>query len=388
MPRPANGEPLAVYVHWPFCLSKCPYCDFNSHVRASVDEDAWERALVREIDHLAPTVPGRVVGSIFFGGGTPSLMAARTVAAVIDRVAARWPLADDLEITLEANPTSVECARLEAYRAAGVNRVSLGVQALDDGDLAFLGRHHSAAEARRAVASAQAVFPRTSFDLIYNRPGQTAIAWRRELGRALTIAGGHLSAYQLTLEPGTVFSRAAARGDLRLPYDDMAATLYEITGELIEGAGLAAYEVSNHALPGDECRHNLTYWRGGEYLGIGPGAHGRVTDDGGVRARRQIRSPEAWLAAVMARGHGSEAEEIVTADERVREILMMGLRLSEGVSRVRFRHLTGQGLETALAADRVTALTELGLVILDDENLRVTSAGRPVLNAVLGEILL
>ena len=291
---------FGVYVHWPFCASKCPYCDFNSHVRAEIDEARWRAALVRELDHFAALAPGRTVTSIFFGGGTPSLMAPATVAAVIERTANHWRLAGDVEITLEANPTSVEAGRFAGYRDAGVNRVSLGVQSLDDRALGFLGRGHDAAEARAAVAVAHARFPRVSFDLIYARPGQSPAAWRRELAEALQIAGEHLSLYQLTLEPGTAFHARAARGALALPGGDAAAALYDVTQEVLEGAGLPAYEISNHAVPGAESRHNLTYWRSGDYLGVGPGAHGRLTGGGAVLAIAQTRSPERWLAAVEA----------------------------------------------------------------------------------------
>src|SRR5579863_145353 len=273
----AGESELALYIHWPFCTSKCPYCDFNSHVRERIDEARWRNALLRELDRAAETLAGRRVASVFFGGGTPSLMAPQTAAALIERIATHWGLDDRTEITLEANPTSVEASRFAELRAAGVNRVSLGVQALDDGALKFLGRGHNAGEARGAVALAARLFPRFSFDLIYARPGQTLAAWRDELSAALAMAGNHLSLYQLTIEAGTAFATAYARGDFRLPDEETQAALYEVTQEALAAAGLPAYEISNHARPGEECRHNLVYWRYQDYLGIGPGAHGRLT---------------------------------------------------------------------------------------------------------------
>ena len=377
---------LAVYVHWPFCLAKCPYCDFNSHVRSQIDEDGWRGALIREIDYFARRTPGRTVTSVFFGGGTPSLMAPATVAAVIDRIALGWSLAGDVEMTLEANPTSTERRRFEAYRRAGINRLSLGVQAFDDRDLKALGRGHDAAEARAAVAAAQALFPRGSFDLIYARPGQTHAAWRHELREAAAMADGHLSAYQLTQEVGTAFHRAAAAGHLELPDDDTQAAFFDATQEILESAGLAAYEVSNHARPGEACRHNLTYWRGGDYVGVGPGAHGRIGGRDGVRAVRQVRSPERWRAAVADRGHGVEAEEILDPTARGREVLMMGLRLTEGVAAESFEEVTGRALDSVLVPGRVVALADIGLIEHADGRLRVTAEGRSVLNAITAEI--
>ncbi len=387
MSAPVNGEGgLGIYVHWPFCVSKCPYCDFNSHVRESIDEERWRAALIAEIDHFAGRAPGRVVTSIFFGGGTPSLMAAATVAALIERVALRWRLAADAEITLEANPTSVEAKRFAGYRAAGVNRVSLGVQSLDDGALRFLGRGHSAREARAALETAKAHFPRTSFDLIYARPGQSVASWRAELARALALATDHLSLYQLTIEPGTAFDSMAARGDFAVPGDDAAAALYDATQEALEAAGLPAYEVSNHAVPGAESRHNLTYWRAGEYVGVGPGAHGRLTEGSATLAVRQVRSPERWLEAVESAGHGTLASERLSPGERAAEVLMMGLRLTEGVGRVQFEARAGRPLEAALAPARLAPLVDGGFLVLDGAGLRATPAGRRVLDAVLAEL--
>lgn len=379
---------MAVYVHWPFCLAKCPYCDFNSHVRTQIDEDGWCRALIDEIDFFALQTPGRTVTSVFFGGGTPSLMAPASVAAVIDRIATAWSLGDDAEISLEANPTSAERRRFEGYRKSGVNRLSLGVQALDENDLKRLGRGHDVTEARAAVAAAQAVFPRGSFDLIYARPGQTHTAWRRELKQAVAMADGHLSAYQLTLEKGTPFFSAAKAGTLVLPGEDSQAALFETTQEVLDEAGLRAYEVSNHARPGEACRHNLTYWRSGDYIGIGPGAHGRLTSSNGIRALCQIRAPEKWRTAVETDGNGIDEDYVLDSSVRAREVLMMGLRLTEGISAVRFAALTGYPLDSALAPDRTTALAKYGLIAWDNDGLRVTAKGRPVLNAILAEILI
>ncbi len=385
---PGEDEPgLAVYVHWPFCLAKCPYCDFNSHVRARVDEARWRAALLAELDHYAAETAGRTVTSLFLGGGTPSLMAPETVAAIIARVLARWTAAPDIEVTLEANPTSVEAGRFAGYAAAGVNRLSLGVQALDDASLAFLGRRHSAAEALAAVALAGRHFPRTSFDLIYARPGQSVAAWCHELARALPHARGHLSVYQLTIEPETVFAQAHARGDFVLPDEGTAAALYEATQEVLERAGLPAYEISNHAAPGQESRHNLSYWRYGDYVGVGPGAHGRLTIDGTRFATRQHRAPEAWLERVEQHGHATRTRTALSADELVEEMLMMGLRLAEGVSRRRFRSVTGSELESALDGARLARLADGGFLALDARGLRATAAGRQRLNAVLGALL-
>ena len=385
--RQANDTGFGVYVHWPFCLQKCPYCDFNSHVRETVDEARWRAALLAEIDHAAREAPGRTVTSVFFGGGTPSLMGPATVAALIERVAERWTLDREAEITLEANPTSVEAGRFAGYRAAGVNRVSLGVQSLDDDALRFLGRGHDAAEARAAVATAHAHFDRVSFDLIYARPRQTTAAWRAELAEALDLAGEHLSLYQLTIEPGTRFHNLAQRGLLAVPDEDDAAALYDTTQAAMDAAGLPAYEISNHARPGAESRHNLTYWRSGDYVGIGPGAHGRVTDGAVAHAVRRIRSPERWLAAVERDGVGIEERAAIDPDTRITEVLMMGLRLAEGVPADRFAARTGRGLAEALEPARLAPLIEAGLIESDAAGLRATAAGRRVLNAVLAALL-
>ena len=379
-------NPLAVYVHWPFCKSKCPYCDFNSHVRERIDEARWRQALLAELARWAEQTEGATITSIFFGGGTPSLMEPATVAAILDAIRRHWTMAADCEITLEANPTSVEAARFRALRDAGVGRVSLGVQALDDAALKFLGRGHDLREARDAVELARATFPRFSFDLIYARPGQTPASWTKELAAALAFAGDHLSVYQLTIEAGTAFATSFARGDFAPPDEDTAGALYEATQAALEAAGLPAYEISNHARPGQECRHNLAYWRGQDYLGVGPGAHGRLTSGPARFATRQTKAPETWLAAVEARGHGTEEFVRLTPDERGAELVMMGLRLAEGVARDRFFAATGMGFEDAFG-DRLPPLIDGGFVDLGEHTLCATAAGRQRLNAVLGKLL-
>ena len=384
---------FGIYIHWPFCRAKCPYCDFNSHVREAIDPARWRRALLAELDHYAAMTPGRQVTSLFFGGGTPSLMDPETVAAVIARAGERWALAPGAEITLEANPTSVEAGRFAAYREAGVNRVSLGVQSLDDPALAFLGRQHSAAEALAALEVARAHFPRWSFDLIAARPGQDPAAWRVELAQALAQEPTHLSVYQLTIEPGTAFHGAQRRGELVLPGEAAGAAIFEATRELLDAAGRPAYEISNHAKPGAECRHNLTYWRYGDYLGVGPGAHGRITlsaraDVPGEKlATRQHRAPEAWLEAVERHGHATRARDRVLAETRIEELVMMGLRLTEGVARAAFRRETGREPEQVLDAGRLAMLIEGGFLELDAAGLRATATGRLRLDALLGRLL-
>src|SRR5689334_16862783 len=339
---------FGIYIHWPFCRSKCPYCDFNSHVRERVDHARWRSALLSELEHYARDTQGRAVTSIFFGGGTPSLMEPETVAALIARARALWPVANDIEITLEANPTSTEIDKFRAFRDGGVNRVSLGVQSLIAGDLKFLGRQHDAAQALAAVEMAARTFDRFSFDLIYARPGQTLEQWQQELDRALAFAAGHISLYQLTIEPGTQFEQAVARGDFQVLDEEHAAELYEATVARLGAAGLADYEISNFARPGEESRHNLTYWRYGDYVGIGPGAHGRLTLDGTKYATRAHRAPEAWLDLVARNGHGGHASEEVAPPERLVELLMMGLRLREGVSLDHLRRETGLSADQAL----------------------------------------
>ena len=378
-----EGGTLAIYIHWPFCRSKCPYCDFNSHVRESIDEDRWRNAYLRELDGFAAETPGRPVTSVFFGGGTPSLMEPATAAAILDRIAARWPPGAGLEVTLEANPSTAEAARFRGFRDAGVDRISIGVQALDDDALRFLGRGHSAADARAAVMLASRVFPRFSLDLIWGWPGHGVADWRRQLRAALAIAGEHVSAYQLTIEPGTAFWRDGVPA----LEEDASADLFETTRELLAGAGLPAYEISNHARQGAECRHNVAVWRGADYLGIGPGAHGRLSRDDYTEATRAIKSPEKWLAKVEA-GVGGLAEQVpLTAKERREELLLLGLRLSEGLRRHEFRAIAGMEPQEAVDAGALTRLIEAGFLEIDDAGLRATSAGQLCLNTVLSQLL-
>jgi oxygen-independent coproporphyrinogen-3 oxidase len=371
---------FGIYVHWPYCAAKCPYCDFNSHVpRGAVDERRYADAIIRELEHCAALTPGRRVDSVFFGGGTPSLMGAETVGALIDAIARNWPLADDVEITLEANPSSVEAARFAGYRTAGVNRVSLGVQSLHDDALRFLGRLHSAEQARDAVAVALEHFPRVSVDLIYARPGQGVEAWRDELRAALDLGVRHLSAYQLTIEPGTAFYRLHEAGKLATPPDDDAVTLLETTRAVCADAGLPAYEVSNHAAPGEESRHNLIYWRYGDYAGLGPGAHGRLSVVDGTRiATETARDPGRWLARVEQHGNGVEATTPLSMREQAEELLLMGLRLEEGISLERLR-----AFGIALAPETLGELQALGMISLEQgHRLRVTQAGLLLLNTI------
>jgi putative oxygen-independent coproporphyrinogen III oxidase len=388
-PPHAGEREFAVYIHWPFCLSKCPYCDFNSHVRREpIDEARFARAFAAEIATTAARAPGRTVSTIFFGGGTPSLMQPGTIAAVLDAIARHWRVAPDAEITLEANPSSVEATRFRGYRAAGVNRVSLGVQALNDRVLAELGRLHSAREALDAVGVARTIFGRYSFDLIYARPQQQAKDWARELRTALAEAGEHLSLYQLAIEAETPFAALYAAGKLRLPDEDTARALYDTTQEICAAHGLPAYEVSNHARPGGECRHNLVYWRGQEYAGIGPGAHGRLNigrldSDGERHATATEKRPEAWLTRVEAQGTGLVADEVLTREERGDEFLLMGLRLAEGIDPGRYAEIAGRALDPA----RIAMLQEHGLVEMAPAGrLRVTLPGFPVLDAVVADL--
>jgi putative oxygen-independent coproporphyrinogen III oxidase len=382
--RSAVEEAFGVYVHWPFCLSKCPYCDFNSHVRhAAIDEQRFLRAFHREIETVAARVRNRTVSTVFFGGGTPSLMQPSTIAGVLNSIARQWRVAPDAEITLEANPTSVEATRFRGYRAAGVNRVSLGVQALDDRVLGELGRLHTAEEALEAVAVARSVFNRYSFDLIYARPNQTPKDWANELKVALAEAGEHLSLYQLTVEPETPFAALHAAGKLQLPDEDTARALYDTTQEICSWHGLPAYEVSNHARPGAECRHNLVYWRAQEYAGIGPGAHGRLDIDGERHATATEKRPEAWLALVETEGHGLVSDDVLLREERADEFLLMGLRLAEGVDLMRYEAISGRALDPK----RIAALCEHGLVeTTETGRLRVTMPGFPVLDAVVADL--
>ena len=380
----AQEKAFGVYIHWPFCLSKCPYCDFNSHVRhAGIDENRFARAFAAEIAATAARVPGRTVSTIFLGGGTPSLMQPATVAALLDAVARHWRVAPDAEVTLEANPTSVEATRFRGYRTAGVNRVSLGVQALDDGALAELGRLHSAREALDAVAVARAAFERYSFDLIYARPRQTPRDWANELKRALAEAGEHLSLYQLTIEAETPFAVLHAAGKLKTPDEDAARALYDTTQDVCAAHGLPAYEVSNHARPGGECRHNLIYWRMHEYAGVGPGAHGRLDVGGERHATATEKRPEVWLAQVETRGDGLVTDDVLIREEIADEFLLMGLRLAEGIDITRYAALAGRPLDP----ERIAALCENGMIeTTAGGRLRVSASGFPVLDAVVADL--
>lgn len=383
---PVGGDPgFGVYVHWPFCLSKCPYCDFNSHVRqVPVDEDRYLSAFRAELAHRARIAPRRTVSSVFFGGGTPSLMRPQTVGAILEAIGSHWALEPDVEVTLEANPTSVEAERFRGYRAAGINRVSLGVQALNDVDLKALGRLHTVDEAMAAVAIAASTFDRFSFDLIYARPFQSPSAWRAELSDAIDRAAEHLSLYQLTVEADTMFEKLHRAGKLPIPDAEQARALWDVTQEVTAARGLPAYEVSNHARPGAESRHNLIYWRYGEYAGIGPGAHGRLRSQTGQRrAQSTERHPEMWLTVVEGEGHGLVTDDPLSREEQGDEFLLMGLRLTEGVDPRRFAELSGRKLDDS----RIAELVDQGMVIRTrDGRLRVTSEGFPVLDMVVADL--
>ena len=376
--------PFGLYIHWPFCKAKCPYCDFNSHVRhEAVDTNSFATALVTELTYMASRTPGRTVSSIFFGGGTPSLMAPRDVALVLDGVAELWPMSPDAEITLEVNPTSVEAENFRGYRTAGVNRVSVGVQSLNEHDLKSLGRQHTPGEALAAFRLAARIFPRVSFDMIYARPGQNLATWREELSRALGEQQGHMSLYQLTIEPETRFADLFASGKLILPDEDVGADLYDLTQELTDKAGLPCYEISNHASPGHQSQHNLLYWRYGEYAGAGPGAHGRLHDGEKVFATATEKHPETWRSRVQTEGHALVQDEFTDAISQSREMLLMGLRIDEGIDLIRYENLAGR----AMNQDKITAMADLGLVEMKS-NLRLaaTKAGRRVLNALIAEL--
>jgi oxygen-independent coproporphyrinogen-3 oxidase len=383
-----DPEPLALYVHWPFCLAKCPYCDFNSHVRDRIPQARFAAALRRELAFEAARLGRRPLASIFFGGGTPSLMDPDTVAALIADSLGYFDAPPSIEITIEANPTSVELQKLESFRRAGINRLSLGVQALDDTALRFLGRQHSAAQAIAALESARATFPRLSFDLIYARPGQTLPAWRAELRQALALAADHLSLYQLTIEPGTAFEALHRNGTLTLPGEDLATALYDATTEAAAEAGLLAYEISNYAAPGAESRHNLAYWRYNDYAGIGPGAHGRISLGGELLATRRHRAPEPWAERVERDGHGTTAEEPVTPAERAREALLMGLRLTEGIDLHRFEARTGIPIREAVDEHILAASQDAGYLLLNESRLIATAEGRRRLDALLARLVI
>ena len=383
MPEDWQQGGFAIYIHWPFCQAKCPYCDFNSHVAREIDQSRWMRAYLAEIDRYAALTQGRVLTSVFFGGGTPSLMNPDVVHAVLDRIRLHWPQANDLEVTLEANPGSVEAGRFKGYADAGVNRISMGIQALNDEDLQRLGRIHSTQEAMAAFDVARNQFERVSFDLIYARQNQTLESWKVELKQALSMAIDHLSLYQLTIEDGTAFGDRYARGKLKgLPADDVSADMYHLTQDVCEDAGFLTYEVSNHARPGAESRHNRVYWRYGDYIGVGPGAHGRLTLNGSRYATEAWSNPGKWLDSV---DHGLAEKErsALTGEEQASEFLMMGLRLIEGVDPLRYAALAGHELPRA----KINELCDLGMIETNSQNLRVTREGRMVLNAVLAELL-
>lgn len=379
----SSKRDLAIYVHWPFCKAKCPYCDFNSHVRHhGIDSNRFTEAIAQELAWFAAQSSDRIVTSIFFGGGTPSLMLPAMVGLLLDRIASLWAMAPDVEATLEANPTSVEAENFRGYRTAGINRVSVGVQALDTESLRMLGRQHSVDEALAAYRLAAKIFPRSSFDLIYARPGQTEQAWAAELSLALSEQQGHMSLYQLTIEPDTAFARLKAEGKLAVPNDETGEALYEVTQDLTAKAGLQAYEVSNHALPGDESRHNLHYWHYGEYAGVGPGAHSRFTIGTEKHALATEKHPESWLKRVTETGHGIVADEVLSGPEQADEMLLMGLRVSEGIDLARYESLAGRALDQT----RIDGLAALGLVDQSGRSLKATAKGRRLLNAVIGEL--
>ncbi len=374
---------FGVYVHWPFCETICPYCDFNVHLNASIDQAVWREALINELAHYGAETSGRTVTSLYFGGGTPSLMPPETIAALIEALQKHWSVDEDLEITLEVNPTSGERARLHDFQRAGINRVSVGIQSLDDAALKFLGRTHNGADAQSALETAANIFPRTTFDLIYALPGQSLEEWCKALSTALEYAQGHVSLYQLTIESGTPFSKQGQK-----PADeDVAADMFEATQSILAKAGLPAYEISNHAQPGDESRHNLTCWRGGDYLGVGPGAHGRLTLEGDVFGTHQIHNPKRWLEMAQTNGHGTAKRRPISPTDRARELVMMGLRLREGINRDRFKFTSDQDLETVLDAQALKQLVNGGLIQSDHKTIRATAEGQQRLNAVLAKLL-
>ncbi len=379
----ALNEPLSIYIHWPFCQSKCPYCDFNSHVARTVDEATYVQHLLTELCHYHRFLPGRPIQSVFFGGGTPSLMGAASVGALLDAIADLWPVSLSCEITLEANPSSIEASRFQGYRSAGVNRVSIGVQSLDDTHLRGLGRLHTSAQARDALTLAARHFERFSFDLIYARPSQTVGEWRRELKEALALSGGHLSLYQLTIEPETAFFDLHRRGKLHTPSDEQAAALYETTQEICEDAGLPAYEISNHAIPGQESQHNLVYWRYGDYLGVGAGAHGRFSVGSARYATSALKPPASWAAQVSGQGHGRETWQNLTPHEQAEEMILMGLRLTQGMPLDDLSHRTGFQLHP----ESVMELTEQGFLQKPRNTLALTRDGRLVLDAIVAALV-
>jgi oxygen-independent coproporphyrinogen-3 oxidase len=377
---------FGLYIHWPFCVSKCPYCDFNSHVADRVDEADWQRSLLAELDHYGNKTKGRRLDSVFFGGGTPSLMPPAIVAAMLDKLTEYWEVPAALEVTLEANPSSIEAQKFNDFRAAGVNRVSIGIQSFDDAALQFLGRAHSSAEASYAITIAEQSFDRVSFDLIYALPGQSRAAWQAELASALSRGTGHLSLYQLTIEKGTPFYSDHRRGAFSLLDEDLAADLYELTGEMTSNSGFQAYEVSNYAKNGQKSHHNLVYWRGGDYIGVGPGAHGRLTLAGERLRTEQISGPAGWLSAVAKKGHATRVCDPVAQADQADEYLMMGMRLADGIDRIQFARIVGRPLDACIDGAKVAALCDAGLLVEDQRGLRTTSAGMLRLNAIIAAI--
>lgn len=382
-----SHKAISLYIHWPFCKSKCPYCDFNSHVREAINPKQWEQAYLAELSYFLPPIQGRTVESVFFGGGTPSLMPPSIVEAILDKLAAICHLPKDTEVTLEANPTSVEAEKFRQFKQAGVNRLSLGIQSLDDKALHFLGREHNAAEALQAIRLARDTFSRYSFDLIYARPGQTPETWEAELKQALALAGGHLSLYQLTIEKGTPFYNAYRQAQFTLPDEEASAVLYELTEAMMDAEGMPAYEVSNYALPGQECRHNLVYWRYGEYLGIGPGAHSRLTMTEEKHALMAIHHPENWLKQITTKGHGLQSQQALTTQEMLEECLLMGLRLQEGVELAKLQSLYGIDKAIFTLNLALKPLIAEGLLTLTPTHLKTTPAGRLVLNSLVGKVV-
>jgi len=375
---------LGRYIHWPFCKSKCPYCDFNSHVRESIDEERWANALVHQLNHAYEQTSGRFLSTLFFGGGTPSLMTPQTVSRILTRVDKLWGIDAHTEITMEANPTSVEVKNLEGYAAAGINRLSLGVQSLKPDALKFLGREHSDQEAREAIYHARTIFQRFSFDLIYARPHQTLKEWEEELREAIQLADGHLSLYQLTIEPGTAFAGRYARGDMAMPVEELSDDFFELTQSLMDHHGMPAYEVSNHAAPGKECRHNLIYWQYQDYIGVGPGAHGRLTDDQGRRwSTVQLKTPEAWLKKVEEGNLAPDQASQLEQADLIYEMMMMGLRVREGINLAAFERVTGVSFNAAFPGEKVTSLCEEGYSKLTPDRLEMTMQGLKNVNAIL-----
>lgn len=382
-----NTRDTGIYFHWPFCLAKCPYCDFNVHVHDTIDQKSWKESYIRSLKHYAEVLPDRKIVSVFFGGGTPSLMPADTVQEILETINDLWAIDDKIEVTLEANPTSIEAQKFKGFRAAGINRVSVGIQSLKDEDLKFLGRKHNVREALQAIEIARENFERFSFDLIYARPGQSLQDWEAELRQAAALAGGHLSLYQLTIERSTPFYMDHAKGRFKMPDEELAVDFYNLTQDILEAEGLPAYEVSNHAATGQESRHNLIYWHYGEYIGIGPGAHGRLTIDGRKVATRDHSAPDIWLQRVAANGCGAHAHEVIPVEEQFTEALMMGLRLRNGVSFAHLRAVTGCDPFEKIDQKRLEQMKKLGWFDDEPEMLRLTREGWLRLNAIVPDLL-